>query len=146
MNKSKVDILIEILFIELVFGLVWYYAHGSLLFINHLIVGVDIGIYNLNSNVLTSFFEISAPYSFNTFMDRFLIFMYHYFRFYLPVSMDYFMFFISFLIPLGFYYLMITMNFNRYARITATLFYSINPLQLFGVLAGNIPQFFYFSP
>ncbi|MFP3257058.1 MAG: hypothetical protein RXO36_04605 [Candidatus Nanopusillus acidilobi] len=141
MNKSKVDILIEIVFIELLFGVVWYYAHGSLLFINHLILGCDIGISNLNSNVLTSFFEIPPRY-----FNIFLIFMYHYFTLYLPDSMDYFLFFISFLIPLGFYYLMITMNFNRYTRITATLFYSINPLTILFGLGWEYTSIFLFFP
>ena len=141
MKKAKLNSIIEVTLIEVIFGFIWYYMYHAFI-INHIILFGDLSILDLNSNILISFFKMGPNYS-----NILFIFIYHYFGPYLPISWDYFLFFIPFLTPLGFYYLLQTMSFKSYTRIIATVFYSLNPLTiLFGISGLEYTGIFLFFP
>lgn len=131
----------ELIVIETIFGLIWYFMYSSFL-IKHIILFGDLGISDLNSNILSQFFNVAPNYS-----NTLFIFIYHYDKNFLPSFWNYYLLFIPFLTPLGFYYLLYSMDFKSYTRIIATIFYSLNPLTiLFGISGLEYTGIFLFFP
>jgi hypothetical protein len=132
---------LEILTIELVFGILWYYMYFPFL-INHIILFGDLGVPNLNSGIMSQFFSVSPNYS-----GVLFTFIYHYDEGILPAVWDYYLLLVPFLTPLGFYYLMKSMDFKSLTRVIATLFYSVNPIVIiFGISGLEYTGLFFFFP
>ena len=62
MKKTKVNSMIEVTLIEVIFGFIWYYMYHAFI-INHIILFGDLSISDLNSNILISFFKMGPNYS-----------------------------------------------------------------------------------
>ena len=141
MLKFKLYMLSELGIIELIFILIWWYMYYPFL-INHIILFGDLGLPDLNSNLISQFFNVNPNYS-----NIMFIFIFHYDQNILPKLWDNYLLIVPFVTPLGFFYLMYTMNFKRYTRMITTLFYSINPLViLFGISAFEYTSIFLIFP
>ena len=141
MSKSSLNTVIEIFIIELVFGIVWYFMYSPFL-INHIILLGDLGLPDMNSGVISQLFSANPNYSAMLFT-----FIFQYNERILPAFWDYYLLLIPLLTPLGFYYLMKSMGFKSLTRVTATIFYSVNPLViLFGISGLEYTGIFFFFP
>lgn len=141
MSKSNLSTVFEIFIIELLFGIVWYFMYSQFL-INHIILFGDLGLPDMNSEVISQLYSANPNYSAMLFT-----FIFQYNKRILPAFWDYYLLLIPLFTPLGFYFLMKSMGFKSLTRITATIFYSINPLViLFGISGLEYTGIFFLFP
>jgi len=140
-SKSSRKILTEIIILEFFFGIIWYYMYYSFT-VNHIVLFGDLSLPDFNAGVLSQFFSINPGY-----FGILFTFIFQSNVRILSVVWDYYLVLIPLLTPLGFYYLMSSLGFKRSTRITATLFYSVNPIViLFGISALEYTGIFFFLP
>lgn len=140
-SKSSLNTIIEIFIIEFIFGIIWYFMYSQFL-INHIILLGDLGLPDMNSGIISQFFSVNPNYS-----GILFTFIYRYNEGILPAFWDYYLLLIPLLTPLGFYYLMKSMDFKGPTRVTATIFYSVNPLViLFGISGLEYTGIFFLFP
>ena len=140
-SKSSLNTVIEIFIIEFIFGMTWYFMYSKFL-INHIILFSDLALPDMNSWVISQFFSANPNYSAMLFT-----FIFQYNERIMPAFWDYYLLLIPLLTPLGFYYLIKSMGFKSLTRVTATIFYSVNPLViLFGISGLEYTGIFFFFP
>ncbi|MEM3844379.1 MAG: hypothetical protein QXU98_01535 [Candidatus Parvarchaeota archaeon] len=143
MKQNNVSIILELIIIEVIFFIFWFYMYGSF-FTNHIIVFGDVGMPYLNAQAINGLFSNSGTFS--SFSSVFIL-VYQLYPKIFPMLWDFYLFFIPALTPLGFYYLAYSMNVNRSSRFVSTLFYTLNPLtMIFGIGGLEYTGIFLFFP
>ena len=144
LNSRKRDA-ITFLVIEVIFGLLWTIMYSQQLFDN-LLIGGDIGIYNINGPIVSQFMvsQMNLP-------NIFASVVYTFFPSILVVSWDFLFFISSFSMPVGIYILLNRLNFRRITQVAGSIFYSLNPLSIlmgidweYSVLLFFVPILFLF--
>lgn len=131
---------ITILIIEAVFISIWYGMYGAQIYDN-LLIGGDIGIYNINTPIITQFMVPSF-----SFWNLFASLVYHLSPNFLVSSWDFLFFISSALMPVGIFFLLRQLRFKRATLVIGSLFYSLNPLSILMGIDWEYSILLFFMP
>ena len=123
LSDNKKDIL-TFLIIETAFISFWLIMYRAQIYDN-LLIGGDIGIFNINTPVITQFMVSS----FNVW-NFFASLVYHLSPSFLVGSWDFVFFISSASMPIGIFFLLRGLRFQRTTWVIGSLFYSLNPLSI----------------
>ena len=140
MKQNRVSAIIELIIIEGIFFSVLYFMYGSYLGY-HTFPSEALGFPNFNNLPIEEFFSFNPNLT-----NALFITIFNLNSQFFPLFFNLFFFFIAFLIPLGFYYLVKSLGASINVRVISTLFYSINPLTLIFSLGLEYTGIFLFFP